>query len=144
LTRCLAGLVKRRLQDLNVRIVGHQPPTECLEHMLPPWCQAAIESSRGRKGPAEIELALGNSGAFSRSADCRILVVPPGQLAPPALTAQADLIFSDRTRGALAPSWYAMQSFDRVLQEQLGLQVILQQPRVHQLPAESLALPIAA
>src|SRR5688572_12652417 len=53
LTQCLAGLHKRRLQDLSVSIVGNAPPS-ALERLIPTWCRVA--SARAPAGQPEIEI----------------------------------------------------------------------------------------
>src|SRR5947209_16417749 len=48
LTRCLAGIAKRRLHDLHVQISGDAPSANLLDHLLPPWCRAALATSHPR------------------------------------------------------------------------------------------------
>src|SRR5262245_34038268 len=66
LTSCMAGLQRRRLQDLRVEIVGNRPGRERLEQLLPLWCRVALGSSPLRPAAPEIEIAFGaGNGTFS-------------------------------------------------------------------------------
>ena len=120
LTKCLAGLHKRRLQDLSVAFVGQAPPAEAHQRLLPTWCRVA--ATRGQGGQPEIEIALaGYSGEFSQCSDCRILIVPSGQRADQKLVAWADLIFADgEVPGAAGERTFALSAIDEVVQRQLG------------------------
>jgi glycosyltransferase involved in cell wall biosynthesis len=144
LTRCLAGIVKRRLQDLNVRLVGQAPAADDVNRALPLWCRVAMQTSGGNREAPEIELAFCSTGSFSRTADCRVLIVPAHQRPFPPLAGRADLIFCQDAVPPSAQRCHPLRDFDRVLQQQLGLQPVATQPRLRQLPAERLALPVAA
>lgn len=123
LTRCLVGLAKRRTQDLVVRICGHRPSRELLNRTLPLWCRVALGTPRDEADRTEIELAFApNGGLFTPDADCRILVVPKQTKAPRELVRQADLIFADgEVPGSPSDRTFTLESFDSILQQQLGL-----------------------
>ena len=97
LTRCLAGLRKRSLSDIHVRLVGGAGACELAPVWLPSWCCAAL--GREETGSAaEIEFAFaGLDGAFSAGCPCRVLVVPPGQRATGRLARQARNLYRNRT-----------------------------------------------
>jgi glycosyltransferase involved in cell wall biosynthesis len=122
LIRCLAGLKKRRLQDLVVRIVGRRPPSEVLDRVLPLWCRVAVAASKGTDEPAEVEIAFAPAAdCFSPSCECRVLLVPQGATATRTVVNEANLIFSDQQIGRMASGrCFALQSFDGVLSRQLG------------------------
>ena len=124
LTRCMMGLAKRRLQDLRVAIVGRRPGPEKLEQLLPLWCRVAVGSQRPPGEPAEIEIAFGaGQGSFSDRCDCRVLIVPRGQLASRKLLRLADFVFADHdVPGAKPGRAFALSSFDAVMQRQIGFQ----------------------
>ena len=123
LSRCLVGLEKRRLQDLNVQIVGRRPPREVLDRVLPLWCRVAVAASKATAEPAEIEIAFAPAGAeFSRSCECRVLVAPRNATPNRELVSQASIIFSDHdVAGAAAGRSFTLSSFDAILQRQLGV-----------------------
>jgi glycosyltransferase involved in cell wall biosynthesis len=104
LTRCMAGLARRKLDDLAVEIVGPRPANGVIERLLPDWCPRAI-GKRTSSGTAEIEIAFDSSAAFSPGCDCRLLVLPE----PHALSAWhrpgrgADLVFADSPMPWLKP-----------------------------------------
>jgi hypothetical protein len=124
LTRCMAGLQRRRLQGLRIEFVGNRPGRERLERLLPLWCRVALGSSPLASGPAEIEIAFGaGNGKFSPDCECRVLIVPRGQLASRELVRQADVIFTDcDVAGALPNRTFTLSAFDAVMQRQLGFQ----------------------
>lgn len=121
LTRCLAGLVTRRLRDLHVQLVGRRPPSETLDRTLPLWCREALGSRHN--GTAEIELAFApSSEPFSNSGDCRVLIVPGGQPAARKLVRQSDLIFArGGVPGAAEGKTFAIESLPAILSRNLGL-----------------------
>jgi glycosyltransferase involved in cell wall biosynthesis len=121
LTRCLAGLNKRRLQDLQIRFVGHRPPKETFDK-LPLWCRVAAASNHLSREAPEIEIAFaGTAGQFSTACHCRLLVVPRGQTAGANLARAASLVFSDApVAGAKTDCCFPLRDFDTVLQRQLG------------------------
>jgi hypothetical protein len=122
LTRCLAGLKKRRLQDLSVAIVGGEAARQAAEAWLPGWCRVA--AARKHDAPAaEIEIAVaGFSGEFSAASDCRVLVVPRGGDARSELVGRADLIFAAGDVAVPADRRaFALSAMDDVLQRELGL-----------------------
>jgi len=122
LTRCLAGLARRRLQDLKVQLIGRRPPREQLDRTLPLWCRVAL-SSRKDDTPAEIEIAFApSSQPFSRECDCRVLIVPQGQLPARQLVEASDLIFAaSEIRSAAKGKTFALESLDAILQRNLGV-----------------------
>jgi hypothetical protein len=103
-----------------------------------------MQTSGSNRQAPEIELAFGSAGSFSRTADCRILIVPTRQRPLPSLAASADLIFCHDAPPTSAQRSHHLRDFDRVLQQQLGLQPIAPQRRPSLIPADSLALPAAA
>jgi glycosyltransferase involved in cell wall biosynthesis len=121
LTRCLAGLAKRRLDDLHLRIIGRTPSREILEPLLPAWSRAALASDRQRLEPPEMEIAFGGGGgSFSERSDCRVLIVPRGQAASRELARRADLIFADHdVPGAAAGQSFSLAAIDGVIQRKL-------------------------
>lgn len=71
LTRCMNGLVKRRAEDLDVRVVGTPARPEAAAAML-----RASWNEKPKSGPPEVELLfLPGRGRFSGRADCNVLVV---------------------------------------------------------------------
>jgi glycosyltransferase involved in cell wall biosynthesis len=124
LTRCLAGLEKRRLQDVAVQAIGRRPPREVTDRLLPLWCRVAMASRKRPDEPAEIEIAFTPSGGhFSSAADCRVLIVPRGTQPAKALAERADLIFSTAdVPGIDAGRCFALSSLDGILRRHLGAQ----------------------
>ena len=122
LTRSLAGLAKRRPQDLHVQLVGRRPSTDTLARLLPLWCNVALAARRQAGEMPEIEIAIGDAdGSFSSHCDCRVLIVPKGQLPSGKLVQTADLIFTDHKEIAADPQrTFALNTFDAILQRQLG------------------------
>jgi glycosyltransferase involved in cell wall biosynthesis len=122
LTHCMAGLAKRRLQDLNVRLAGKQKLPPHVADVLPAWCRIAYQANRSPEGASEIELAIAPSAAvFSENCDCRVLVIPPGETAPRHLVRQAQLVFgSEPVAGLAADRLHPLESLDRVLPAHLG------------------------
>jgi hypothetical protein len=129
LTRCLAGLTRRRLQDLNIHVVGRQPPSAFAEEALPLWCRVGLSAEkknavhlRAENGPgAEVELALAPTcGKFSSAADCRVLLVPRGAVASRELIRGADLIFADCAIPGAEGRTFSLAAFDGIMQRQLG------------------------
>lgn len=121
LTRCLAGLNKRRLQDLHIRFVGQRPSKETFDK-LPLWCRVAAASNQRSSESAEIEIAFaGGGGHFAADCNCRLLVVPRGLTANANLAGAASLVFSDTpVTGAKADCCFPLRDFDGTLQRQLG------------------------
>lgn len=130
LTRCLAGLEKRRLQDLAVRIVGRRPPREALDRLLPLWCRVAASRQEAADQPPEVELAFAaGGGQFTAAADCRVLIVPRGTRAESELVREADLIFADKDLpGVLPGRCLAVESLDGILRRHLGHRGLEAQP----------------
>ena len=122
LTRCLAGLTRRRLQDLSIRLIGRRPPRELLDRLLPLWCRVALSSQRDET-PAEVEIAFApSSQPYSRECDCRVLIVPRGQQAARQLVETSNLIFTaGEFRGPLKGKTFAVESLDAILQRNLGV-----------------------
>lgn len=121
LSRCMAGLTKRRLQDLRIAFAGPRPSRNTLDKLLPLWCRVALNSPRAAHEPAEIELAFAGQGTFSNHCDCRVLIVPRGQAASRELIRQADAIFAaGEVTGANPERCFALHDFDSVMQRQLG------------------------
>jgi glycosyltransferase involved in cell wall biosynthesis len=121
LTRCLAGMRKRRLQDVHVSLVG-RPPKDSLQ-MLPAWCRVAAASrNQSSESQPELEIAFCGPGArFSRNAECRVLIVQDSRPIPRHLTAAADIVFSSQTLDSLSlDRQFRFGDLDRVLQWQLG------------------------
>ena len=123
LTRCLVGLEQRRLQDLNVQLVGRRPPREMLDESLPLWCRVALAARREPTPQPEIELAFAPSNeSFSAGGNCRELVVPNGQKPRQELIRQSHLVFSSGPVGGAPPAkLLALESLDAILQRHLGL-----------------------
>jgi len=120
LTRCLAGLTKRRLEDLHLRIVGRKPSRETLEQLLPQWVHIALASSLNASTPPEMEIAFGSGDSFSDQSDCRVLIVPRGQSTSRELARQADLIFAEHdVPGAAAGQSFSLAAMDGVIQRKL-------------------------
>jgi hypothetical protein len=121
LTRCLTGINKRRLQDLQIRIVGQRPPKDLIDK-LPLWCRVAAASNHRSTEPPEIEIAFaGAGGQFSTACNCRLLVVPRSQTPTANLARAANLIFSDTLIvGAKSDRCFSLRDFDTILQRQLG------------------------
>jgi hypothetical protein len=94
-----------------------------LDRVLPLWCRVAVAASKATVEPAEIEIAFAPAGAeFSRSCDCRVLVVPRNATPDRELVRQASIIFSDHDlAGAAAVRSFSLSSFDAILQRQLGV-----------------------
>ena len=66
--RCRNGLVKRRIEDLHLRVVGCPPPTT-LARLIPSPSVAA------QKAPPEVEVVFSPGAAkFSGEAECNVLV----------------------------------------------------------------------
>jgi glycosyltransferase involved in cell wall biosynthesis len=130
LTRCLAGLSKRRLQDMAVQVVGRRPPREVTDRMLPLWCRVAIAERQSPDQPAELEIAFAAGGGhFSAAADCRVLIVPRGMRAGRELAARADLVFADEDLPGLPIGrTFALSSLEGILQRQLGAPIRPQAP----------------
>lgn len=144
LTRCVAGLHKRRLQDLRIDIVGRRPGPETLSKLLPLWCCVALSKRCSGAEPAEIEVAFGADGAFSDRCDSRVLIVPKRQLPNRELVRSADLIFSDGDLPA-APAGrsFPLRALDTILQQQLGFQPAQRRRAASSAPLELLSLPAA-
>jgi glycosyltransferase involved in cell wall biosynthesis len=122
LTRCLAGLKKRRLQDLHVSLVGSRPSKRSLD-LLPLWCRVAAGSRRpDPSSHPEIQIAFAEAGGrFSPHADCRVLIVPAAEPPPRDLVAAADLVFtSAELRGVPQTRQFPLRDLENVLQRQLG------------------------
>jgi len=122
LARCLAGLTKRRLQDLRIHLAGRSPKPEFLNHTLPLWCRVALASRRHNNEAPDLELAFADhADSFSGRCDCRLLIVPRGTNPTRQLLRSASLVFSDHTLPA-APSnrTYNLNSLDSTLQSHLG------------------------
>lgn len=127
LTRCLAGLAKRRLQDLSVRLVGRRPPRELLDRTLPLWCRVALAHERHSR--PEIELAFAPSTEPFGGSDCRVLIVPAGQRPARELIRQSDLIFAaGDVPGLPEAKTFALESFDPILQRSLGVPHMAEAP----------------
>lgn len=121
LRKCLSGMVKRRLQDLDVRCVGRLPTREVQEVVLPLWCRVALAADKPQALPAEMELAVApSSGAFSKGCDCRVLVVPRGAMPAQQLVREADFIFADRDLGGSKERCFSLSALDAILRRQLG------------------------
>jgi glycosyltransferase involved in cell wall biosynthesis len=69
LVRCRNGLVKRRIEDIHLRVVGCPPPTT-LARLIP-----APSSADSKKSPPEVEVVFSPGAAkFSGEAECNVLV----------------------------------------------------------------------
>src|SRR5262245_45546219 len=125
LARCVAGVTKRRLQDLHVQIVGKRPSSDMLARYLPSWCNVAVAAQRMTDEKPEIEIAFaGGEGSFSSQCDCRVLIVRDGQSPSTKMVQAADLIFVENGAGwAKQPGMFPLSSFDAVLQRQLGFRL---------------------
>jgi glycosyltransferase involved in cell wall biosynthesis len=144
LTRCLAGVKKRRLHDLHIQIVG-APQSPSLLNRLPLWCRAAIATPHPRGEQPEIQIAFAGGGEFfSPQVDCRVLVVSPGESASRALTRHADLIFADHELSGGNHNRYPLRDFDAVMQQQLGFHSQLSRPAAFSSETARLSLPAAA
>ena len=123
LTQCLAGLQKRRLQDLHVRLIGRRPPRETLDRTLPLWCRVALSARRDPAQPPEIELAFTpSSETFSPQCGCRVLIVPKGQTPARELVRESHLVFAGgEMAGAPQGKVLALESLEAILERQLGL-----------------------
>jgi glycosyltransferase involved in cell wall biosynthesis len=122
LTRCIAGLKRRRLQDLHIALVGRRP-AEALLKLLPAWCRVAASTLAPVRGPEpEIEIAfVGTSDRFSRQTNCRILIAADAHSPGPELAAEADLVFAAQPlRGVAQERQFPLRDFDRIMQWQLG------------------------
>ena len=118
-TRCRTGLVKRRLSDLNVRVVGNVGSHPRLERLLRKlshvvacddspetgvWQTRAEDATRGIEagldlgdltGHPDVEiLMLGEKARFSGAADCNILVAPDGAHIPMSLRRKAHVVLT--------------------------------------------------
>jgi glycosyltransferase involved in cell wall biosynthesis len=142
LTHCMAGIKKRRLQDLRIELIGRPPPREIVSALLPPWCRVAMSTQRSGQARPEIEIACGSGGgSFTRDADCRVLIVPRGQMATRELVRHADIVFADGQVPDAAPTrTFALNRLDAVLQRQLGFQP----PHAEDLPSQRLLRPSIA
>jgi GT2 family glycosyltransferase len=120
LTRCLAGLTKRSLADLQVRLVGRARARELAEAWLPRWCcESAARREIGCE--AEIEFAFaGVEGEFSPGCACRVLIVPPGQEATARLAREATVIFADSDFRGLRKKTHRLSEIDQAFAEELG------------------------
>lgn len=147
LTRPLAGMAKRRLQDLQIKFAGHPPAPEVLNRHLPLWCRVALATPRDVTEQPEIEIAFaGRGGQFSNRGHCQLLIVPAGQAATRDQLRQADLIFSDQPLSDVPTSrHYRLHQLDVTLQQQLGaFQASFTTPRSAALPSGALQLTPAA
>jgi glycosyltransferase involved in cell wall biosynthesis len=122
LARCLAGLTKRRLQDLRIDLVGRSPKPEFLNQTLPLWCRVALSSRRHNNETPDLELAFaGHAASFSNRCDCRLLIVPRGTQPTSQLLRAASLTFTDDALPtAPADRTYKLNSLDSTLQSHLG------------------------
>ncbi len=122
LSRCLAGMAKRRLQDLQIQIAGRGNSNESSLRLLPTWCRVAAAAVQRSSQAPEIEIAFAHDNtAFSIRAECRVLVIPPGQTPSRTLLRQADVIFADETfRRATSRQTFGLATLDATLQRQLG------------------------
>ncbi len=122
LTRCLAGLARRRLQDLNVQLIGRRPPRELLDRTLPLWCRVAMANRKDDAQPGEIEIAFAPSEQpFGDDCDCRVLIVPQGQTPARQLVEGSDLIFAAGEVRVAKGKTFALESLDAILQQNLGV-----------------------
>jgi glycosyltransferase involved in cell wall biosynthesis len=122
LARCLAGLTKRRLQDLRIHLAGSSPKSDFLNDTLPLWCRVALASGLHNNEPPDLELAFaGHADSFSNRCDCRLLLVPPGTQPTRRLLRSASLIFSHHALPSVpADRTYKLNSLDSTLQAHLG------------------------
>lgn len=147
LTRCAAGMTRRRLQDLTIDLVGCRPSVHLLDRWLPTWCRSALATARPRYEPAEIEIAFagGSAAPFTQQADCRVLIVPPGQTPDRASSRHADLVFAARSACGRNDRDHPLHDLDATLRAQLGFQAAVHSRPAQSTPAaELLALPSAA
>lgn len=148
LTRCLSGMAKRRLQDLQIQIAGRPPGTEILNRLLPLWCHVALATQREVTEQPEIEIAFaGSGGQFSNRCHSRLLIVPPGETATRDQLHHANLIFSDQPlSGVLSTRLYRLNQIDVTLQQQLGafLPTIATPRQATVAPGNRLFVPAAA
>jgi glycosyltransferase involved in cell wall biosynthesis len=90
LARCCNGLVKRRLEDVRLRVVG-EPPT-ALAHLIPQSGSAALPT----ESSPEIEVVFSpGSGEFSGKAECNLLVVLSDSSESRRLARQAHVLVSN-------------------------------------------------
>jgi hypothetical protein len=70
----------------------------------------------------EIEIAFaGSEVRFSNDCHCRLLIVPPGQVATGEQISHADLVFSDQpVSGIRSTRLHRLNQIDVTLQQQLG------------------------
>jgi hypothetical protein len=144
LTRCLAGMTKRKLHDLHIQIVG-TPPAPMLFNRLPHWCRAAIDQQRPRREQPEIQIAFaGSGGSFSSQCDGRVLLVPHGEAPSRAMLNQAHLVFADPDLPAARSKPYPLRDFDTVMQQQLGFSPAMSRSAAFSSAGELHSLPAAA
>jgi hypothetical protein len=91
LTRCMNGIEKRSLGDLQVRIVGSYSNASVASD----YVQQVFGHEKIASGQSEVELLYCPTAAqFSAGSDCRILVASCEREVPASLRQQADLILS--------------------------------------------------
>jgi glycosyltransferase involved in cell wall biosynthesis len=90
IVRCCNGLVKRRLEDIRLRIVG-DPPTALAR--LIPWSKLAVVST---DPSPEVEVVFSpGTGRFSGKAECNLLVALNDSLESRRLARQAHVLVAD-------------------------------------------------
>ena len=106
LTRCGSGLVRRRPEDLSVRLVGDSPHLKVALELLPPGLHSLSYGSRASHNgvPAEIEvLTVPGTGRFSGRADCNILLTLADSDSVAKLARKADLVLSQHAYPGVDP-----------------------------------------
>lgn len=112
LTRCVNGLVKRRPDELAIRLAAAPAHPDSARALLGPhWSRAHGD------GPAEIEvLFLPGSGRFSGRADCNLLVVLEDGPGARRLAHKAHLLVSDAACRGRQDRWrFPLCQFDQAL-----------------------------
>jgi GT2 family glycosyltransferase len=122
LTRCLAGLTKRRLQDVRIQFVGRIPAAETINGLLPLWCRVAATATNNSSDIPEIEISFADpSSQFSGRCNGRVLVIPPGHQPSRDQLWHADVIFSDQSISSTPTQRvFPLHALDITLQQQLG------------------------
>jgi len=90
LVRCLNGLVKRRLDEVRLHVVGNPPPD------LAPLIPRPRLTARDADGPPEMEVVFSpGPGAFSGKAECNLLVALSETPQSRRLAGQAHVLVAD-------------------------------------------------
>lgn len=110
LTRCRNGLVKRTLDDLAVRVVGHASRA----HPLAELVRGRFARSRIARPEVEI-LVLPGDGRFSGQADCNVLVALEPEAARWRAARQAHLVIGPAGAASDAPRPHPLEEFEQAL-----------------------------